>query len=388
MVDIKKIAEENNKRKEEYLSEYACKTVSAIRFKEEKLSEEKMNVRPDFFRDADRIIHSTAYARYMDKTQVFAMFNNDLITHRGLHVQFVSKIARTIGRGLMLNEDLIEAIALGHDLGHVPFGHFGERVLNGITTRNDLGCFIHNAQSVRVLQELENGGVGLNITLQVLDGILCHNGEMLEKRYEPDYNKTKEQFLEEYKKCWTEEGFDKKIRAMTLEGCVVRIADVIAYIGRDIEDAIIVNLIKREDIPEDIVKVLGNTNSKIIDTLVKDLLQNSYGKPYLEFSDKTFKALKKLLDFNYINIYHSPKKAANEEKSRYMFESLYQRYLSNLENKEGEIYEMFYKQMGKDYTKSTKYGKIVIDFMAGMTDKFFLDQFEKNFLPKIYDQTI
>ena len=387
MINLKKMAMESNLKKEESLSEYACKTVDAIRFKKEN-REDEFNVRPEFFRDADRILHSTAYTRYMDKTQVFSMFNNDLITHRGLHVQFVSKIARTIGRSLRLNEDLIEAIALGHDLGHVPFGHFGEKVLNDICEKNGLGYFIHNAQSVRVLQEIENGGEGLNITLQVLDGILCHNGEILEKRYEPDYHKTKEQFLEEYNKCWTEKGYDKKIKAMTLEGCVVRIADVIAYIGRDIEDAIIVNLIKREDIPEEIVSILGNTNSQIIDKLVEDLLLNSYGKPYLEFSDEVFEGLKKLLEFNYRNIYNNPKKAENEQKSIQIFYMLYEKYLKELNSKDSEIYELYYSQMQEDYTKSNKCGRIVIDFMAGMTDKFFIDQFEKHFLPKIYDLTI
>ena len=389
MIDLNQMAMESNMKKEESLSEYACKTTQAIRLiSEEKNRKNEFNVRPEFFRDADRILHSMAYTRYMDKTQVFAMFNNDLITHRGLHVQFVSKIARTIGRSLRLNEDLIEAIALGHDLGHVPFGHFGERVINNICTKNDLGYFIHNAQSVRVLQELENEGEGLNVTLQVLDGILCHNGEILEKRYEPDYDKTKEQFLKEYEMCWKEKGFDKKIRAMTLEGCVVRISDVIAYIGRDIEDAIIVKLIKREDIPEEITKVLGNTNSQIIDKLVEDLLLNSYGKPYLEFSEKVFVALKRLLEFNYENIYRNPKKAENEEKSTQIFMMLYEKYMEDLKNKRGDIYELYYSQMKEDYTKSNKCGKIVVDFMAGMTDKFFIDQFEKNFLPRMHDLTI
>ena len=389
MINLKEMAMESNFKKEQSLSEYACKTSDAIRLKsEDKERENEFNVRPEFFRDADRILHSMAYTRYMDKTQVFSMFNNDLITHRGLHVQFVSKIARTIGRSLRLNEDLIEAIALGHDLGHVPFGHYGERVLSNICSENGLGYFIHNAQSVRVLQEIENEGAGLNITLQVLDGILCHNGEMLEKRYEPDYSKTKEQFLEEYRRCWEEKGFDKTIRAMTLEGCVVRISDVIAYIGRDIEDAITVNLIKREDIPTEIVEVLGNTNSQIIDKLVEDILINSYEKPYIEFSDRVFVALKKLLEFNYKHIYNSPKKAENEEKSTQMFIMLYQKYLKDIEGKVGDIYNLYYSAMNEDYTKSNKCGKIVVDFMAGMTDKFFIDQFQKNFLPKIYDLTI
>jgi dGTPase len=379
-MNLNAISIENTVLREKSLSVYACPTVKATRLREEN-REHEFNVRPDFFRDADRILHSMAYTRYMDKTQVFPMVSNDLITHRGLHVQFVAKIARTIGRVLSLNEDLIEAIGLGHDLGHVPFGHFGERVLNKICEENDLGLFLHNAQSVRVLQTLENNGQGLNITVQVLDGILCHNGEILEKRYEPDYKKTISQFLEEYEKCWEIEGYDKRIRAMTLEGCVVRISDVIAYIGRDIEDAIVLGIIKREDIPESITKVLGNTNSKIIDSLVKDLIEHSYGKPYLEFSDMVFTALKELMDFNYQKIYNNPIKSDTEERSIKLFRMLYEKYLEDLQNERGFIYEEYYKKMSQAYTEGNSYGKIVVDFIAGMTDNFFIEQFEDNFLP-------
>ena len=163
---LEKMVQESNLAQEEHLAKYACKTEKAFRFKKENRKNE-FNVRPAFFRDADRILHSSAYTCYMDKTQVFPLMNNDLITHRGLHVQFVSKIARTIGRCLMLNEDLIEAIALGHDLGHSPFGHMGERCLCQISEKHGLGLFLHNAQSVRVLNEVENKGNGLNITVQV-----------------------------------------------------------------------------------------------------------------------------------------------------------------------------------------------------------------------------
>lgn len=382
MNDLSQIIMNNNVKKEEHLKPYACRTASALRLEKE-TRDEDFNVRPAFFRDADRILHSNAYARYMDKTQVFAMVTDDRITHRGLHVQFVAKIARTIARALELNEDLVEAIGLGHDLGHVPFGHFGERVLNHICEKNNLGLFLHNAQSVRVLQTLENNGAGLNMTLQVIDGILCHNGEMIVKRYEPDYNKTLEQFEEEYNKCWTEKGYDKKIRAMTLEGCVVRISDVIAYIGRDIEDAIVLDYLKREDLPEEITSVLGNTNSQIIDKLVKDLIENSYGKDYLEFSDEVFEALKKLLDFNYAKIYRNPKKDEVEKRAEKIFDLLYDKYMRDLEEERGYIYEKYYKEMPESYTKGNSRGRIVVDFIAGMTDKFFIDQFENNFLPEI-----
>ena len=377
MPDLYAIAQEITKKREDNLKNYACKSSSAKRLIEEPI-ERVIDIRPPFFRDADRIIHSNAYARYMDKTQVFPMVNNDNITHRGLHVQFVAKIARTIGRILGLNEDLIEAIGLGHDLGHVPFGHFGERVLSKICEENGLGLFLHNAQSVRVLQTLEQNGVGLNMTVQVLDGILCHNGEMIMKKYEPDYDKTIDQFFDEYEKCWTIKGYDKKIRAMTLEGCVVRISDVIAYIGRDIEDAITLGVIKREDIPQSVVEVLGNTNSQIIDTLVNDLIEQSLDKPYLEFSDDVFNALKTLMDFNYENIYHSASKAEVEESSVKMFNQLFKVYTEDIEQSKGYIYDHYMSNMKQGYANVNSCGKIAVDFIAGMTDNFFMEQYENS----------
>ena len=172
------------------LSKYATSDDSAIRFKEENDDD----IRPAFFRDIDRVLYSTSYTRYIDKTQVFSFVNNDHISKRIIHVQFVSKIARTIGRALGLNTDLIEAAALGHDLGHVPFGHTGERILNDISLKHNEGYFNHNIESVRILMNLENNGEGKNITLQVLDAIMCHNGEFVLGKYEP-VNKTKEDFI-------------------------------------------------------------------------------------------------------------------------------------------------------------------------------------------------
>lgn len=384
MKELEKMIELNNDMLEDYLSPYACKSSDAIRMKRETWKNE-FNVRNDFSRDADRILHSTAYTRYMDKTQVFSLFNNDLITHRGLHVQFVSKIARTIGRALKLNEDLIEAISLGHDLGHVPFGHTGERFLSEICEEYGLGFFHHNVQSVRVLKDIENNGKGLNISVQVLDGILCHNGEILCRRYVPNTEKTVDEFWEEYEKSYTVDGFDKTIHPMTLEGCVVRICDIIAYIGRDFEDAIKVNLIEREDLPESISNVLGNTNSQIIDTLVEDLIIHSYDKPYLEFSREIYSALKKLLDFNYKNIYSNPKKEDREEKYRGLFISLFESLREDLDAKRGYIYDFYLAEMNKDYTKGNSSDRIIVDFIAGMTDKFFINQYKDAFLPKTFN---
>ena len=185
------------------ISKYATSDSMAIRFKRENDDD----IRPAFFRDIDRVLYSTSYTRYIDKTQVFSFVNNDHISKRIIHVQFVSKIARTIGRALGLNTDLIEAAALGHDLGHVPFGHTGERILNDISLKHNEGYFNHNIESVRILMTLENNGEGKNITLQVLDAIMCHNGEFVLGKYEP-VKKTKEDFIKEYKESYT----NKKIK--------------------------------------------------------------------------------------------------------------------------------------------------------------------------------
>ena len=257
---------------EKYLSPYACLSKDAIRLGRENSENcHEFNVRPSFFRDVDRILHSTAYTRYMDKTQVFAFFDNDLITHRGLHVQFVSKIARTIGRALKLNEDLIEAISLGHDLGHVPYGHTGERCLNRVCQANDLGLFLHNVQSVRVLKDIENSGKGLNITLQVLDGILCHNGEMLNQRYEPDFNKTKEQFLKEYERASKEPGFDK-----TLKPTLIPLADKYKNLNFIFNDVLSVDLTEIESQFENNYVMIANLPYYITSQIIfRFLLQSN-----------------------------------------------------------------------------------------------------------------
>jgi len=317
---------------------------------------------------------------------VFSLFENDHITHRVLHVQFVSKIGRVIGRCLKLNEDLIEAISLGHDLGHVPYGHDGERVLNEICKKNGIGYFYHNVQSVRFLMEIENNGEGLNLSLQVLDGILAHNGEMLSSIYQPEFDKTWTTFEDDYNKCFLVEDFSKQIYPMTLEGCVVRISDVIAYIGRDIEDAITLRLIERKDIPAEIKRCLGDTNDQIINTLVMDLVKNSYDKKYLEFSSDIYKALNDLKNFNYQNIYLNSKVKAELQKSQRMFWMLFEKYDEDLvnESKQSPIYQYFLKNMSAEYCRKTHAKRKVIDFIAGMTDDFFNSQFKETFVPQSY----
>jgi len=365
--------------REENLSDFACKSKNAILLKVDKRLKENES-RTAFSKDTDRIIHSMSYTRYIDKTQVYSFIENDHITHRVLHVQLVSKIARTIGKILNLNLDLIEAIALGHDVGHTPFGHTGENFLNNICIKENIGYFKHNAQSVRSLKDIED----VNITLQTLDGILAHNGEMLQNEYKPK-EKTVEQFLKELEESFKEEKYSKKITPMTLEGCVVRICDIIAYIGRDIEDAIMVGSIKREDVPKEITDVLGNNNSIILDKIIKDIIINSYGKGYISFSEDVYQALFDLKKWNNKHIYHSKEAVKNQDIIEKYFYKLYEKYKEYLDDNNQEsndskkrLYE-FINDRSEDYIKSTSKERMIIDYMAGQTDNYFLNDFEYNF---------
>ena len=356
----------NNMNRDKYLSDLACKNSEAIRFEEE-----DSDIRPPYLRDADRIIYSLSYTRYIDKTQVFSNVENDHISKRMTHVQMVSKIARTIGRALNLNEDLIEAAALGHDIGHVPFGHTGESILNKISLENNCGYFNHNIQSVRDFMVLENHGQGLNLTVQVLDAIMCHNGEIEQKEYKP-IKKTTEQFLFEYENAYKDKEQNKKMIPMTLEGCVVRISDIIAYLGRDIEDAVMLNMLTIDDIPDSIKKVLGSRNKEIINTLIMDIINNSYNKNYLALSDDVFNALSELKTFNYENIYS---KATPKETIEYWekcFRKVFDYNLKNIDNPNSIIYKEFLSKMTDNYVKNTPNARKVIDFIAGMTDDYII----------------
>ena len=362
---------ENMYNHENNLSEFASLSKNAIRLKQE-----ESDIRPAYFRDIDRIIYSLSYTRYIDKTQVFSLKENDHISKRIIHVQFVSKIAKTIGRALGLNEDLIEAIALGHDLGHVPFGHVGEKILNDISLKYDNTYFNHNAQSVRELMSLEKNGQGLNITIQVLDGILCHNGEFLSGKYIPK-KKSVQTFLDDYNNTYTNEKANTMLVPMTLEGCVVRISDIVGYIGRDIEDAIMLGILKKEELPKEITSVLGNSNREIINTIVTDIINNSLNKPYLLLSDDVYKALKDLKNFNYKHIYDKANTKEQIKKYEEMFNFLFQFFLNDLENKDKEsiIYQDFLNNMNEEYKRKTKNTRIVIDYIAGMTDDYFIKQY-------------
>jgi dGTPase len=370
-----------NRQEAEKLSPLAAKNAQGIR----RVPDERLEsgYRQAYSVDVDRILHSLAYARYIDKTQVFYLVKNDHITHRVLHVQLVSKIARTIGRFLGLNEDLIEAIALGHDIGHAPFGHDGERFLSEICRKNGIGFFHHNLQSVQFLERVERKGKGWNLCLQTLDGILCHDGELHNERLLPATTQTFG-------------GMDAQIAAkrnnpstelipMTLEGCVVRIADTVSYIGRDIEDAIRLGLIKRSALPPRSVAVLGDTNGTIVFNLVTDIILNSYENPYIAFSPEVSEALILLKKFNLDSIYLNPKIKQYTQRIKTLFEMLFEKFLEDLQKqrKSSVIYRQFLKDMTPEYIQQHAPAEIVRDFISGMTDQYFLDQCPEAMRPKI-----
>ena len=365
-------AKTNFSKTEELLSNYATKSKDAIRLKE--IDDD---IRSPFFRDIDKIIFAFSYSRYADKTQVYSYKENDHISKRMLHVQLVSKIARTIGRALGLNTDLIEAISLGHDIGHAPLGHFGETLLNEISIRELGETFAHNIQSVRHYMEVENNGLGLNLSIQVLDGIMCHNGEVLSERYIPEL-KSKEVFLTQYNQACHNYKSISKVRPMTLEGCVVRICDIIGYIGRDIEDAIELGLLKDSDIPKEITEVLGTKNKHIIDTIVADIIDNSLGKNSISMSKEVYDALWKLKEFNYKYIYSNTMSDDEKDYYRNGMNMLYKHYLDaiNKEDKNNIIYKLFLNNQSSNYINNTNPKRMVIDFIAGMTDDLFLNSIE------------
>ncbi len=339
--------------------------------------------RQAFSVDADRILHSLAYARYIDKTQVFYLVKNDHITHRVLHVQLVSKIARTIGRFLGLNEDLLEAIALGHDIGHTPFGHDGERFLSNICEKNGIGYFHHNVQSVQFLDKVERKGRGWNLCLQTLDGILCHDGEIHNERLLPATAKTFENLDAEIAAKKSDPR--TALVPMTLEGCLVRMADTVSYVGRDIEDAIRLDLIRRQDLPEVIVTVLGDTNGTIVYNLVTDIIRNSYRKPYIAFSRRVSEALRHLKRFNLERIYLNSRIKRHTRRIEKLFEILFETYLDDIgrHRKSSVIFGQFMKDMTDEYIQSHRPAEIVRDFIAGMTDQYFLDQCPESLRPEI-----
>ncbi len=369
-------------REKEALSPLA--TFSNMAKRRSKGAGRDLDYRQPFSIDGDRILHSLAYARYIDKTQVFSLVKNDHITHRSLHVQLVSKIARTIGRFLRLNEDLIEAISLGHDIGHPPFGHEGEKYLSELCQKYGAGLFFHNVQSVRFLDKVERKGKGWNLCLQTLDGILCHDGEIHDRKLMPlkknSFDDLDNDMAKKTANCAC------SFIPMTLEACVVRFSDTIGYIGRDMEDAIRLGLIKRSDIPEKCAKVLGKTNGTIVHSLVTDVINTSYDKNYIAFSHEISNALKSLKKFNYERIYLNPKIKKHSQAVKKLFTILFGQYMEDLEkeNRKSVIFTYFLSDMAESYRFSHKKAEIVRDFIAGMTDNYFLRQCPENMRPSYY----
>ncbi|MEW6593342.1 MAG: HD domain-containing protein [Thermodesulfobacteriota bacterium] len=330
--------------------------------------------RQSFATDADRILHSRAYTRYIDKTQVFYMVANDHITHRVLHVQLVSKIARTIGRFLGLNEDLIEAIALGHDIGHPPFGHDGEKMLDALCREHGLPSFQHNLQSIEFLERIEREGKGWNLTLQALDGIMCHDGEIHSRSLRPERAKTFAEFDREFAAKAADPS--RPLMPMTLEGCVVRLADTIAYIGRDIEDAIELKLIRREAIPVECREALGATNGAIVYRLVTDLIAGGIRNDAIAFSPEVSERLAQLKRFNYEHIYLNPAIKQGLDRITACYRALFRRFVEDIEQKrhESTVFADFLSGMADDYRQATPPAAVVRDFLSGMTDDYFLAQ--------------
>ena len=331
------------KREKQFLSPYATLAADS---KGRRFLEEPCEIRTDFQRDRDRIVHSKAFRRLKHKTQVFISPESDHYRTRLTHTLEVAGIARNIARSLALNEDLAEAIALGHDLGHTPFGHAGEEALHEVYP----GGFRHNEQSLRVVDLLEvrinsrdERIHGLNLTTEVRDGILNHTGANM---------------------------------PFTLEGRIVRIADRIAYINHDIDDAIRANVIERGDLPQHLLRVLGSSHSERIDLMVRDIIDSSWDKPEIRQSPEVKGAMTELRDWMFANVYRNTKTAKAEEgKAKGMLKQVYAYYLENPELLPEE-YRYLHFELGENLERT------VVDYIAGMSDRYALSTAREIFFPK------
>ncbi|MBU4606263.1 MAG: HD domain-containing protein, partial [Proteobacteria bacterium] len=311
-----------------------------------------------------------------------SLVDNDQISHRVLHVQLVSKIARGLGRLLRLNEDLIEAIALAHDLGHPPFGHDGESYLSKKCVEHGIGPFMHNLESVHFLERLERGGRGLNLSLQVLDGVLTHDGEMHTVRLSP--RRDKDFAALDAQMAAKRADPSLEMIPMTLEGCLVRVADTIAYVGRDLEDAILLGLVSRDMVPGQVRRVLGESNGTIVYRLVEDLTANSLDQEHISFSAPVAQALGALKRFNLTHIYTNPAIKTEHPKIAAAFDLLFESYLQDLsrERFDSPVYRDFLDRLDQKYKNETSHPEMVRDFLAGMTDEFFLKRHAELAVPR------
>ena len=318
----------------EYLSPYATlSTNSKGRAREEK----QCDIRPVFQRDRDRIIHCKAFRRLKDKTQVFLSPEGDHYRTRLTHTLEVSQNARTIAKSLRLNEELVEAIALGHDLGHTPFGHAGERALNRVCPFG----FVHSEQSVRTVELLERDGLGLNLTYEVKDGMLNHQTSG---------------------------------RPHTLEGKVVRISDKIAYIHHDMDDSVRAGILTEKDVPKEIRDVLGSTPGERLDRFIHDIVTNSTGKNDIIMSDEVFQAMQKLRNFMFERVYKNPEAKAEEGKAEVLMETLYEHFLKNID----ALPEEFLNLLSNGEPRE----KVVCDYVGAMSDHYAVSLYEEIFIPK------
>jgi dGTPase len=365
---------------EAYFSSYATKSNEASR-----QFFEKEGPRSPFALDRDRILYSGAFRRYSGKTQViyFASQLDEMLSSRSIHTLSVSQISRTIGKFLGLNLELIEAIALAHDLGHSPFGHDGERYMSELCKSYGIGEYHHHIQSLHIVDRVAKKGKGLNLTLQVRDGILSHDGEVHKQKLQPDTGKTNQDLMTYVELRNKGKYIDMMPR--TMEGCVVRITDTIAYIGQDIEDAIRIGLIKRHEIPKEITDSIGSTNGEIIDTLVKDVVINSYDKPFVSFSDQISDQLQILKKFNYERIYLSKHLKTDHKKIELGFKLLFELFMEDLEkqNRDSLIYRDFLIPKDPKYLESTSNAIRVRDFIGGMTDRYFVEALKNLVIPEM-----
>lgn len=330
------IRERIEEMEQETLSPYACLSINT---KGRERKEPECDIRSVFQRDRDRILHCKAFRRLKNKTQVFLTPKGDHYRTRLSHTLEVSQNARTIGKALRLNEDLVEAIALGHDLGHTPFGHAGEYILNEIYE----GGFRHYEQSVRTVEKLERDGKGLNLTWEVRDGILNHQ-----------VNTT----------------------PATLEGKIVRLSDKIAYVNADFDDAIRAQILCEEDIPLEIRKTLGHDTKTRLDHVIHDIITTSYNQNDVRMSTETEEAFQELRKFMFENLYKNPIAKSEEVKAKAMLEQLYHYYMDHI-----EILPAKYLRM---YEEGEDKGRVVCDYIAGMTDQFAINRFNEYFLPKAW----
>ena len=365
------------------LSEYATKNITGVRRHQSKKYDDYFGdrLRNNFAIDVDKIIHSPLFNRGTDKTQVFSFYHNDDITRRSSHVQLVSRIARIIGKPLGLNLDLIEAIAIGHDIGHTPFGHQGERFLSKLYHAETGRYFNHNVHSIRILDKLTS----CNLTFQTLDGILCHNGEKrFEEEFYPKSNSDFYQLDDMIDDCYTRKKATDALRPSTLEGCVVRLSDMIAYLGKDRQDARKVRLQKEEYEPN----LLPSKNAEIITYLVCNVIKNSLGKPYIKLDKEVTDAISDMRKENGEKIYFHPEIATPyNDWVKPMMEKLFKRLLADVvtKNQYSPIYlhhinnpiiQKAYQNSKHDRAIVESPVEIAVDFIASMTDDYFVEIFK------------